>query len=81
VWFDRLFVDIPVPASEAYWQEGVGTVVTLDGLMLHILDPLATALDSMHDQWEVKRAQFLAKRDIDAQHNIKPKKKETQVDA
>lgn len=81
IWFDRLYVDIQVPKTEAYYEPEVGTIVTIDGLMLHIIDPLATALETMHDNWEVKKAKLMEKRDQESQHTPKPKKKETQVNA
>jgi hypothetical protein len=60
LWFQGLFVQFEVPATEVVQDEQGNSIITLDGFALYVLDPFAVALENMHNAFkdrEAKRAE------------------------
>ena len=58
--FDNTYVEFAVPASEIVVEPGDDaspeeTTLTLKGLAVYILDPLANAVEAMHNKWKEKQ--------------------------
>ena len=58
--FDNTYVEFDVPASEIVVEPGdeaslEETTLTLKGLAEYVLDPLANAVEAMHNKWKEKQ--------------------------
>ena len=52
VTFDNLFITFQLPSDEAVVDDDGNVTVTLDGFAMSILDPFATAVEKMHNEWQ-----------------------------
>jgi hypothetical protein len=56
LWFQGLFVQFEVPETEVVQDAEGHTIITLDGFALYVLDPFATAVESMHNAFKEREA-------------------------
>jgi len=71
--FENTFIEFEVPASEIVVEPGDAaspeeTVLTLKGLSEYVLDPLADAVEAMHNRWKEEQLKALDKQEAKAKH-------------